>query len=307
MKKLILLLLFIPLVSFGQDDIEVNYVENRDNSVSFSYEKRVPGSYFLIINFNNLGNTLTNKNQTKTIKSSTGSLFKLKPSNKLEKINFQYSYYYIKGNINPKVQLNYPYILPFEKEKVIKAVELYSIKKRYFNSELPKGWKSYSFTYDESQIVKSIRKGVVIEIENTYEIDNSIEKDYYSEQNSITIEHKDGTMAIYEGFDKNKIKVNLGETVYPQSKLGELAKFDSRSLYRLYLTVFYYKTIDGKSLNTIKSSNDTEISYLTPKFFQNNDLIKIISGNKYKVQFDEKSLFKEMRKREIKKFKASNF
>ena len=61
MKKLLLLLLFIPLVSFGQRDIiEVDYVINNDKSVSFNYKKNRPGSYFLILEFNSLNNTRAN-------------------------------------------------------------------------------------------------------------------------------------------------------------------------------------------------------------------------------------------------------
>ena len=61
MKKLLLLLLFIPLVSFGQRDIiEVDYIINNDKSVSFNYKKNRPGSYFLILEFNSLNNTRAN-------------------------------------------------------------------------------------------------------------------------------------------------------------------------------------------------------------------------------------------------------
>ena len=65
MKKLLLLLLFIPLVGFGQKDIiEVDYVINTDKSVSFNYKKNHPGSYFLIIKFNSLNNTRANSFKT---------------------------------------------------------------------------------------------------------------------------------------------------------------------------------------------------------------------------------------------------
>ena len=61
MKKLLLLLLFTPLVSFGQRDIiEVDYIINNDKSVSFNYKKNRPGSYFLILEFNSLNNTRAN-------------------------------------------------------------------------------------------------------------------------------------------------------------------------------------------------------------------------------------------------------
>ena len=89
MKKLILLLLFIPLVSFGQRDIiEVNYIINNDKSVSFNYKKNRPGSYFLILEFNNLNNTRANTFKS-VINSPSGSLTKLKPTNPDEGKSFR--------------------------------------------------------------------------------------------------------------------------------------------------------------------------------------------------------------------------
>ena len=90
MKKLILLLLFIPLVSFGQRDIiEVDYIINNDKSVSFNYKKNRPGSYFLILEFNSLNNTRANTFK-RVINSPSGSLTKLKPTNQDEGIGFKY-------------------------------------------------------------------------------------------------------------------------------------------------------------------------------------------------------------------------
>jgi len=81
MKKLLLILLFIPLVSFGQRDIiEIDYVINTDKSVSFNYKKNSPGSYFLILEFNSLNNTRANTFK-RVINSPSGSLTKLKPTN----------------------------------------------------------------------------------------------------------------------------------------------------------------------------------------------------------------------------------
>ena len=76
-------------------------------------------------------------------------------------------------------------------------------------------------------------------------------------------------------------------------------------MYRLYLSLYYYKTINGKNLNNISTSDDYEILYLRPKFFQNGEAIELKNGNKYKVQFDEKTLYKEMRRKEIKKHKSN--
>ena len=307
MKKLILLLLFIPLFSFGQKNIiDVDYVINNDNSVSFNYKKNVVGSYLVILEFSNLSNTRAQRRVSKILKNNSGSLFlKLKPINDENSIGFQYRTMYFKGDVNSKVNEDYPYILPFNKGDKITPRDLYSIENRYLNEEVPEGWKSYSFTFNEKKEVKAIRKGIVIEIKDTYTPDYSIEASFYSEQNSISIEHIDGTVATYKGFDKNTIQLKEGEMVYPQTTLGQLVKYDNRDMYRLYLTLYSYTTKDNISLFRLNSADDYEIEYLTPKFFIRNSLEILNDNNEYLVDFDEKTQFKEMRKREIKKFKIN--
>ncbi len=304
MKKLILLLLFIPLVSFGQRDIiEVDYVINNDKSVSFNYKKNSPGSYFLILEFNSLNNTRANTFK-RVINGPSGSLTKLKPTNPDEGIGFRYSFKYYKGNLNSKIHYDYPYILPFDKGKTNFANELYSLENAYLKKDLPKNWKSYSFEFKNPEIVRAIRKGIVVEVINKFK--SKIDKvySYYSEQNSIKIEHKDGSVASYIGFGNNQINLKIGELVFPQTKLGELAKYDSRERYRLYLTLYSFKTIEGKSLNNLKSS-DIEINYITPKFYINGDIKELKNREIFEVDYNEDVLFKEMRRREIKRYKNS--
>tara|TARA_B100000965_G_scaffold397284_1_gene413588 strand:+ start:21 stop:947 length:927 start_codon:yes stop_codon:yes gene_type:complete len=307
MKKLILLLLFIPLISFGQTNIiDVDYVINNDNSVSFNYKKNVVGSYLVILEFSNLSNTRAQRRVSKILKNNSGSLFlKLKPINDENSIGFQYRTMYFKGSVNSKVNEDYPYILPFNKGDKITPRDLYSIENRYLNEEVPEGWKSYSFTFNEKKVVKAIRKGIVIEIKDTYTPDYSIEASFYSEQNSISIEHIDGTVATYKGFDKNTIQLKEGETVYPQTTLGQLVKYDKRDIYRLYLTLYSYTTKDNISLFSLNSSDDYGITYLTPKFYVRNSQEILKDNIPYIVDFDEKTQFKEMRKKEIKKFKIN--
>ena len=307
MKKLILLLVSIPLISFGQKNIiDVDYVINNDNSVSFNYKKNVVGSYLVILEFSNLSNTRAQRRVSKILKNNSGSLFlKLKPINDENSIGFQYRTMYFKGSVNSKVNEDYPYILPFNKGDKITPRDLYSIENRYLNEEVPEGWKSYSFTFNEKKEVKAIRKGIVIEIKGTYTPDYSIEASFYSEQNSISIEHIDGTVATYKGFDKNTIQLKEGETVYPQTTLGQLVKYDKRDIYRLYLTLSSYTTKDNISLFNLNSSDDYGITYLTPKFYVRNSLEILKDNNEYLVDFDEKTQFKEMRKKEIKKFKIN--
>ena len=183
--------------------------------------------------------------------------------------------------------------------------ELYSIENTYLKKDLPKNWKSYSFEFKNPEIIRSIRKGTVVEIINKFKSKSDKVYSFYSEQNSIKIEHKDGSIASYKGFGYNQINVKIGQLVFPQTKLGQLAKFDLREIYRLYLSLYSFKTIEGISLNRIKSSSDIETNYITPKFYINGDIKKLKNKEKFEVDYNEDVLFKEMRKREIKKYNNS--
>ena len=303
MKIISIVFLFCISQLFSQRDlIEIDYKINQDNSVNFNYKKKSPGSWFIMLQFSNLTNTRA-RYFNKVVKSNMGSLLKLKPVNPDESIGFQYSFNYFRGNLNSKIEYDYPYILPFESGTNISAQELFSIENVYLKQELPKGWKSYSFTFNESKSVRAIRKGTVIEILKNYSPNVENIYSYYSEQNEITIEHNDGSVAVYKGFDAESIAVGLGELIYPQTNLGKLGRYDKRGLYRLYLSLYSYKSKKGKTLFNIKSS-DVEIVYITPKFFINGNVTVLKNMNPYKVDFTEKVLFKEMRKREIKKYKA---
>ena len=60
-KTIILSIALTPLFSFSQRDIiQVDYVKNQDKSISFSYKKNNPGSYYLILKFTALSNTRAN-------------------------------------------------------------------------------------------------------------------------------------------------------------------------------------------------------------------------------------------------------
>ena len=93
--------------------------------------------------------------------------------------------------------------------------------------------------------------------------------------------------------------------VYPQTKLGKLAKYDTKERYKLYLSLYSFKTIKGKTLNNIESS-DIEINYITPKFYINGDIKELKNREIFEVDYNEDVLFKEMRRREIKRYKSSN-
>lgn len=63
MKKLFTF--FLPFALLAQNDIEVDYVTNSDNSLNFKYVKNIPGTHLISVKFSNLSNTLAKNNQSK--------------------------------------------------------------------------------------------------------------------------------------------------------------------------------------------------------------------------------------------------
>jgi hypothetical protein len=80
---------------------------------------------------------------------------------------------FFNNNINPKVDDNFVYILPYKKETPMFVEELSYLGSTYSNKEEPKGWKSYSFSSDEAQKIFAVRKGVVIEVVRDYDVDTT--------------------------------------------------------------------------------------------------------------------------------------
>jgi hypothetical protein len=291
-------------------DITVTYVREQDNSVTFNYEKKVPGSYTISVKLNNLQNAYESDYEG-VINSYSGRLFTIKPTQRDQGITFSYSYSYVRGNMNPKVDTSFVYGLPFRKGKKIKPIELSFIGKTYFKDVEPKNWKAYRFSSQSPDTVYAIRKGIVVKIEDKYQPDTSMAVDYTSKQNSILIEHEDGSMAFYAGFLQNSFLVKEGDTVYPQTNLGILGKFDSNKNYNLSVQIYFFTKIkmdeylEKRSGQTLAKQRHFQ-EYITPTFLTMEGKIRLIPRKEYVVEMNEEVLTKEFTKKELKNYKKAN-
>jgi hypothetical protein len=171
---LLMLIFGLPTLTVAQSqDIVITYEKGSDNSITFNYEKKVPGSYTLSVKLTQLQNTIASDYEG-VIQNSTGTLFKLRPQRADEGITFSYTYTYLRGNMSPKVDTSFVYALPFKKGKRLIPIELSFIGKTYFKDSEPKNWKAYRFSSKTPDTVCAIRKGIVIKIENKYQPDTSI-------------------------------------------------------------------------------------------------------------------------------------
>lgn len=305
MKKIIyylILLLICQTTSAQKRKIEIKPKRNDDRSVSFYFNKNVPGSYYVVVEFSDLENCNASKTFKQTVKHSTGRLFTLKPYDPKSGISFSYNYSYVMGNSRAKVKDDIRYILPLKEGKMTKVFEASNIGEKYFGSDKPVDWKSFILYTKNADTVHSMRKGIVVKIVNKHKTDTSFEKSYTSKKNSITIEHKDGTYSQYKGFDKDQIFVKLGQEVYTQTPLGKLGMSD-KDKYRLSFSVFHFiKGQFTREKSTLTDRKQTT-KYLNPYFKTDKGLVQLNSKETYKVLFEEEDLLQEFSRKEKKKYK----
>lgn len=275
-KMLIVLILSIIVTNYVYSQagkIIVKPIRNSDNSVDFTYTKAAAGSYIVSFTFGKLVNseiTDTKLNAT----SDSGIFFKLKPTNKNKKIDFSYSYATTQGYLNPVVNPNIIYSLPFKKGK---AVKIYAITRKDMS---PESWTSYLVYSKKQDTIFSMRKGIVVIIRNLFEkdYDEVSKKTTTIERKQIVIEHADGTFASYSRVEEKSICVTLGQKVDPQTKLGIMDRHNNDT-YKIVFNVYYHE--EDK-----KNYRGTEVAF-TPNFLTEKGIGKLEDKKEYIVSYDD--------------------
>jgi hypothetical protein len=307
---LLILIFGLPnLIAAQSQDIIITYEKANDNSITFNYEKKVPGSHTISVKFNSLQNAVPSDYEG-VVKNSSGMLFKIRPMRADEGIIFSYSYTYVRGDMKAKPDTAFIYALPFKKGKKVKASELSFIGKTYFKDSEPINWKAFRFSFKTPDTACAIRKGIVIKIEDKYQADTSISINYTSKQNTITIEHEDGTIAFYTGFIGNGIFVREGDIVYPQTNLGILSKYDVSKNYNLSVQLYYMTKMKAedyleKSKGQVLGKNAHLQTYINPIFLTTEGKTRLISSKEYQAEINEETLIKEFTKKELKNYKKT--
>ncbi len=125
-----------------------------------------------------------------------------------------------------------------------------------------------------------MRKGKIVAVPNMF-----YDADRISNNPSLEIMHKDGTIMIYENLDPNKLFVKAGSIVYPGQQLGII---DDISILEVYLYMI---------------DTDNQIKRLNINYYVSKNKIEIFSDSFKKIRIENPNeiIIKEMSKREIKK------
>jgi len=303
MKNFLYFFILLFTSSFSQD-FKIEHKRNEDKTVNLRYQKFTPNSVTAILEFSFITNTSTPSKIIQKLNKAEGKFITLKPSNPDENIGFNYSYKYFQQTINPNLDQDFIYILPYKKGTKMNVEELGYLGSKYSNKKKPKGWKAYSFKSDITQEIYPTRKGIVTEVVDKHEPDLTKTYSFYDNMNSVKIEHSDGSIANYLGFDKSEIYVKPGDVVYPEiNTLGKTTVFDNRGFHLINFSINYVSTINGLKISSLTSNKQLELVYITPNFFENGKTIVLKKGFPYLSDYDEETLFQNFSKRQIKKYK----
>lgn len=275
-------LLKISNLSAQNQNISILAIENSDNSIDLLYEKKNPGTYTLTLEFSDVKNCNAQTYQ-KVITESSGFIMKLEPLSKDKNITYSMQYYAALGAMNPKVDSQIRYVLPFKNGKKVQIFEAGYAGQKYFDLEKLADWKSYAVFTNKPDTICNMRKGIVVFIDNQYDDNSVLDAQYTSRRNKVVIEHEDGTFAMYRGFKKNGIFVKSGQAVNPQTELGIIEKYNNTD-YRLDFDVYY---LSQSVLNSQEKQSSLRIKntyrHLVPVFYTHEGEMNLQSGKQYTV------------------------
>lgn len=305
-RKLSLLFVFflggVAGLQAQEKNVVVQSKRNSDKSVELTYEKNDPGHVLLALNFKELSNARTTK-QVFALKGYAGAVTTLLPINREQSITYSYNYRYVRGKLNPKIDAEDIYILPYTSGTQVYVAEARFLKATYFGNTAPNDWKSYGMATDEQQAVVASRKGTVVEVTDIYDDEESDGTSFTSKQNGVIIEHKDGTLAHYKGLAKGSVKVKVGDEVNPGTTLALNTKRGDSNRYGITFVVMYLKSDDlymnaGKTMGTSQSL----YGFVTPQFFVDGEPAVLKDRTTYTAESNDDVITREMSKKELKRY-----
>lgn len=303
-KLLSSLLMMVAFSSLAQtDELKINYVVNNDQSVDFFYEKDLPGTHTVLLYFKSLSNA-SYSDFPRIAKGLSGKLLTLKPLNIERGISFSYGYAYVRGKINPKVDKKFTYLLPYKKGAKVRIKELGNINKMLFGRPLPKDWKAYEFMTVDTDTILSMRKGLVVEVIDHFPTDSV--SYYTSKNNSISVEHSDGSIATYEGFDQSAALVKPGDKVMPHQPLGLIKKLTSKYSNNLRFMLFFLGDDQFSRGKRTLTNSVSMYEFITPSYLTSEGIQTLSPKTDYWVDVNEETITVEMTKKEKKKLRQGS-
>ena len=235
MNKFITLIISIFLFEgISAQSVEVQADYNSIGDCVFSAHNNSKTPMFINIDFADLENTTFNEllPYVKRLDPGFNSLFTLERDLDADVPRFNYQVKSFRSDPSSIVDLDFPYLIPFEVGLKVKAKEVKSIAGFWGTTEL-KSWVAIGFHANGGDKVYASRQGIVVEISGQTKNDDS--RSWYNTwNNSITLLHADGTLICYRNVvDKSKT-LKLNKKIHAGQLMGEIAPFANELKMLIY-------------------------------------------------------------------------
>lgn len=208
--------IFLTGILYGQVQIVAEQDQERNLTLFSFNDSKIP--YTVQIHFVKLENleSLQGDLLYKLAKPGKSTLVKLQSIYGNVQTGFRYNTKLYKGDIQPSIPFESPYLIPVEKGISV------SMRPLLANQNLPENrrYTGVGFFFDQSASICAPRKGIVSEIK--MDVTKAAEglADFSSE-NYVEIYHQDGSFTRLSGLKANSAKVVVGDTVIPGQALAE--------------------------------------------------------------------------------------
>ncbi len=285
--------------SFSQNPIEISYSQDSRGFYIFKCENHDYCNYTVTVDFAEISNLRANTMLpfTTVVKPGMNDLLELRPVTDNHLTAFKLSYSYMKGCINPDVNLDYIYLLPIGKGK---ETQIFGFEYLSINAKdpEPKNWYAAGFKMAWRDTVFAARRGTVTSMRDTTILKLS-DYGYSSDDNYIEIAHDDCSFGMYEVL--SGVLVRLGQRVEAGEPIGLAGgeKYVMGSHIRLSVK---YSIEEQVLLN----DNTTVKRYwaFIPMIFctRENKHTRLSAGNKYTCIKPDSVVTQEMSKQQLKKW-----
>lgn len=235
MRKLIFAVLFIAgLSQLCAQPIEVQADYDAFGNCIFSAFNNTDAPLFLKLDFADLENTTFPEPlpYVKQLEPGFSDLFTLQrdPDSDVPRFNYDIKMY--RSNPMAKIDLNFPYLIPFKPGTKVKAMDVQNIDGFWGNKGV-KSWSATGFKANSGEAVFAARNGIVVEVAR-----NSKEGDsnswYHTWTNSFTLLQPDGTLICYRNVGDDSKKLKVGNKVYAGQKIGNIVNNANQLIVLIY-------------------------------------------------------------------------
>ncbi len=216
---LIILIFFFEITNAQLVEVQADY--NSIGDCIFSAVNNAKTPMFLNIDFADLQNTTFNETLpfVKKLDPGFNSLFTLERYLDADVPRFNYQMKTFRSDPSSIVDLDFPYLIPFEPGTKVKAKEVESIA-GFWGSEELKSWVAIGFHAKPGDKIYASRQGTVVEIAGQIKGEEPLYW-YNTWNNSITLLQPDGTLICYRNVVSKSIELN--QEIHAGQLMGVIA------------------------------------------------------------------------------------